>query len=396
MEFYVITNRIKKLSFSPTMAMMAKAKELTQQGVDIIDLSPGEPDFFTPDNIKLKGIEAINSNFTKYTVNAGIADLRNLISKKLLSENNLSYLPNNIIVSNGAKQSVFNSIMTIIENGDEVIIPAPYYVSYPDMVKIADGTPIYIYTDESTEFKVTPEILLKYITPKTKAFILCSPCNPTGSVYTKDELEDLAEIFVKHNIIVISDEVYEKLVFGNSKHISIASLNQKIKDLTITINGMSKTYCMTGWRIGYTAASDEIIKGINIFQSHATSAASSISQYASVEALKTSPVVIENMRIEFEKRRDYLCDELNSIKNISCFKSSGAFYLLPNIKSLIADNILGIKNSTDFAFYLLDKAHVSVVPGDGFGAEGYIRIAYATSMENLEKAVERIKKVLSL
>lgn len=389
----MIANRIKKLSFSPTMQVAAKAKELKAKGENVIDLCVGEPDFNTPENIKNAAIKAINDNKTRYTVNPGIFELRQAISNKFLTQNNLNYSPENIIVSCGAKHSLFNAIQAVVNEGDDVILPAPYYVSYPDMIFIAGGIPIVIPTDESTEFKVTKELLEKYYTPKTKLFILCSPSNPTGAVYTKEELQIIADFCVKKNILVLSDEIYEELIFDNKEFISIASLNDEINRLTITVNGVSKTYAMTGWRIGYSACTNkEIIKAIDIYQSHSTSAAASISQYASLEAINGDQFSVAMMVKDFENRKNYFVSELNKIEGISCFNSNGAFYTFVNIKELI--NCGRFKSSSEFAFKLIESEKVAVVPGSAFGTEGYVRMAFATSMNVLENAIHRLKKFL--
>jgi aspartate aminotransferase len=386
-----------RINESPTMKVAALAKKMKAEGENVIDLSVGEPDFPTPDNIKKAAIEAINNNKTYYTVNAGNNELRKAIVEKLKKDNNLSYDIKNVIVSNGAKHSVLNCILALVNKGDEVIIPAPYWVSYPDMVNIANGTPVIVKTKEANGFKLTPKELEDVITDKTKAFILCNPSNPTGSAYTKKELEDIAEICKGKNFYIISDEIYEKLTYGDFRFVSFASLSEELKKRTMVVNGVSKAYSMTGWRIGYAAGKEEIIKAINNIQSHSTSNASSISQYAAIEALSGPQDTVEKMRKEFEKRRDFFFSELTSIKGIKCYKPEGAFYLFPNVSSFFnkSNGEETIQDSFDFALYILNDAKIAAVPGSAFGAEGYIRFSYATSMKNLEEATKRLKESLN-
>lgn len=384
------------MTASPTMKVAAEAKRLKAEGFDVIDLSVGEPDFPTPDNIKSAAKKAIENNETRYTINCGTVDLRKSIAKKLKADNNLDYSLNEIIVSNGAKQSIFNAIHTVVDNGDEVILPAPYWVSYPEMIKLAGGKTVYIETDETTGFKISPDQLKNSLTERTKLIILCNPSNPTGSAYTKNELLSLAEIISGKNLFVLSDEIYEMLVYDDYKFVSFASLSNEMKEKTILINGVSKSHSMTGWRIGYTAASENIIKGIDKIQSHSTSNASSISQAAAVEAIQGPQNEVANMKFEFEKRRNFLFDELSSVEGIKCYKPEGAFYLFPNIKAYLGKSFNGkkIDNSIDFSMYLLTEANVAAVPGSAFGSEGYIRFSYATSMDNLKEAARRIKEAL--
>lgn len=392
----MVSDRVKEIGASPTMMVAAEAKKLKSEGVDVIDLSMGEPDFHTPNNIKTAGINAIEENRTRYTLNQGTNELRTAISAKLKRDNNLDYNLNELIVSSGAKQSVYNSILATVNPGNEVIIPAPYWVSYPAMVLLAGGKNIVIQTDEKTGFKVTPEQLQKAITPKTKMLILCNPSNPTGSAYTKDELTALAEIVLKHNFYVLADEIYEKLVYDDFEFVSFASLSPEIKKKTILVNGISKTYAMTGWRIGYTAAPENIVSAINKIQSHTTSHASSISQHAAIEAVAGPQYVIHEMLEEFRNRREYFYSELTSIKGITCYKPEGAFYLFPNISHYLhkKSNVLKIETSFDFAMHLLYEAHIAAVPGSAFGSEGYLRMSYATSMDHLHEAIFRLKKTL--
>lgn len=392
----MLANRVNEIAISPTMMVAAEAKKLKAEGVDIIDLSVGEPDFHTPLNIKESGKEAIDENKTRYTLNQGTIELRTAIAAKLKRENNLDYSLNEIIVSSGAKQSVFNSIFALVNPGDEVIIAAPYWVSYPAMISLAGGKSVVIQTDETTEFKVTPEMLLKSVSDKTKLLIICNPSNPTGAVYTRNELSDLADVIIKNKLYVLADEIYEKLVYDESKFISFASLSPEIKKRTIVVNGISKSYAMTGWRIGYTAASEDIISAINKIQSHTTSHASSISQHAAIEAIAGPQYVITEMLKEFKERRDYLFNAINSVNGITCFKPQGAFYLFPNVKYFLNNQIsdFKLKTSFDFAMYLLNEAYIATVPGSAFGSEGYLRMSYSTSMENLKEAIYRIKKLL--
>ena len=393
----MVADRVKEIGASPTMMVAAEAKKLKSEGVDVIDLSMGEPDFHTPNSIKAAGINAIEENRTRYTLNQGTNELRTAISAKLKRDNNLDYNLNEIIVSNGAKQSVYNSILATVNPGDEVIIPAPYWVSYPAMVSLAGGKNVVIETYEHTGFKVTAEQLNNAITPKTKMLILCNPSNPTGSAYKKKELEALAEIVLKNNFYVLSDEIYEKLVYDDFQFVSCASLDPEIKKKTILVNGISKTYAMTGWRIGYTAGPENIVNAINKIQSHTTSHASSISQHAAIEAVAGPQYVIHEMLEEFRNRREYFYNELTSIKGITCYKPEGAFYLFPNISKYLhtKSDVLKVENSFDFAMHLLYDAHIAAVPGSAFGSEGYLRMSYATSMDHLHEAIFRLKKTLN-
>jgi len=392
----VYAERIKGINESPTAKIFAKAVQMKRENLPIIDLSIGEPDFPTPDKVKEAAKKAINNNFTKYTVNSGIIELRQAIARKLKLDNNLEYDLNQIIVTNGAKQAVFNTIMTLVEKGDEVIIPAPYWVSYPEMVTIAEATPLIIQTDENTEFKLSPEQLNKAITKKTKVLILCNPSNPTGVVYTISELEQIAEILRGKEIFVIADEIYEKLVYDNLRFTSIAALSPEMKKQTIVINGLSKAYAMPGWRIGYAAGDREIIDGLLKLQGHTTGNASSISQYASLAAFNGSQGEVNTMREEYQKRRDFMFDQLEQIKDISCQKPKGAFYVFPNISAFFNKVYKDYKlsNSEGFANFLLDEAKVVVIPGSAFGSDNYIRISYTSSMQNLQEGMKRIKKAL--
>lgn len=393
----MIADRIKEIGASPTMMVAAEAKKLKSEGVDVIDLSMGEPDFHTPDNIKDAGITAIEENKTRYTLNQGTNELRIAIAAKLKRDNHLDYNINEIIVSSGAKQSVFNSILATVNPGDEVIVPAPYWVSYPAMVALAGGKVVVIDTDESTGFKITPSLLKAAITNKTKMLILCNPSNPTGSAYSQNELEGLGEIVSQSNFYVLADEIYEKMVYDDFKFVSFAALGKEIKKKTILVNGISKAYAMTGWRIGYTAAPENVVGAINKIQSHTTSHASTISQHAAIEAVAGPQYVINEMLDEFKKRREYFYNELVSIKGITCYKPEGAFYLFPNISHYLhtKSNVLKIENSFDFAMHLLYEAHLATVPGSAFGIEGYLRMSYSTSMVHLHEAIYRLKKILS-
>ncbi|MCK9280728.1 MAG: pyridoxal phosphate-dependent aminotransferase [Melioribacteraceae bacterium] len=394
---FSVSKRINNIIESPTMKVAAEAKGMQARGEHVIDLSVGEPDFPTPRNIKDAAIDAIEKNMTRYTVNPGTVELRQAIQNKFKKDHNLDYTINEIIVSNGAKQSIFNAVQSIIYIDDEAIIPAPYWVSYPEMISLAHGKPVIVETSEENGFKITPEQLKNAITPATKLLILCNPSNPTGSAYTKEELEAIATVAEEHDFYIISDEIYEKLIYDDYKFVSFAELNESMKKRTIVINGVSKAYAMTGWRIGYAAGPEPIIKGINKLQSHSTSNASSISQAATVEALNGSQEVVEEMRIEFEKRRNYFYDAITSLEGISCYKPEGAFYLFPNIRHYFGKSteVLKIEHSFDLSMYLLYEAKVATVPGSSFGAEGFLRLSYATSMDNLKEGFERIKIALA-
>lgn len=393
----MVSERIQKISVSSTQKVAAEAKALAGKGVSVIDLSLGEPDFPTPRNIKDAAIKGIEENYTRYTNNSGMPELKNAIIAKLKRDNNLDYKPSEIIVSSGAKQSIFNAIHTMVYENDEVIIPAPFWVSYPEMVTLAHGKSVYIETDETTGFKATAQQIENAITERTKLLILCNPSNPTGAAYTEKELRKIGEVAVRKNIFVIADEIYEKLVYDNFHFVSFPSLSDEIKNQTILVNGVSKAYSMTGWRIGFVAAPEAIIQGIDKIQSHSTSNAASISQVAAIEAFAGPQDEIMLMKGEFERRRNYVHRSLSEIEGIHCYLSEGAFYLFPNVSSFFGKHTdtLKITNSFDFSMYLLYEAGVAVVPGSAFGAEGYIRLSYATSMENLIEAVTRIKAALS-
>ncbi len=392
----MIAERAKKIKPSPTLAVDSKAKELKAKGFDVVNFGVGEPDFDTPEHIKEAAIKAIKDGFTKYTPVDGINELKEAIIDKLEVDNGLKYSKENILVSCGAKHSLYNIAQALLGPGDEVIIPAPYWVSYPDQVLINDAQPVIVETYEEDSFTLRPEVLESKITSKTKALILNSPSNPTGFIYDKKTLERIAEIVLKHNIYVISDEIYEKLIYDGEKHISIASLGEEIKNKTIVVNGLSKSYAMTGWRIGYAAGPVEIIKTMTKIQSQSTSNPTSIAQKAAVAALRGPQDCVDNMRKEFENRRNYLIDGLNNINGISCKLPKGAFYAFPNIKNTLNKKTLNVQinSSMDLSLYLLEKSLVALVPGSAFGAEGYIRISYATSMENLKKGIERIKEAV--
>ena len=392
-----VAERIYKISISPTLKIMAKAKAMKVEGIDVVDLSVGEPDFPSPQNVKDAGKRAIDENFTKYTSADGIPELKKAIIKRLKEDHGLEYEPSEIIVCNGAKGAIYHLILALINEGDEVIIPSPYWVTYPEIVKLAKGKPVFIEAKEENEFLITPEQLKKAITPRTKAIILNNPCNPTGAAYSKADLENIADIILEENIYVISDEIYEKLVYEDFKFCSFASLGEEVKRKTILINGVSKAYSMTGWRIGYAAGPAEIIEGMSRIQSHSSSNPSSISQKASLEALTGPQHEVSRMVAEFQRRRNYLLARLQTVPGISCVKPKGAFYVFPNV-SFYYDkehNGMRIRNSFGLAYYLLKYANVAIVPGGSFGADDYIRISYATSMENLEKGIDRIINALS-
>jgi aspartate aminotransferase len=391
-----ISNRALALKPSPTLSVSAKANEMKANGIDVLSFSIGEPDFNTPDYIKEAGKKAIDDNFTRYTATPGILPLREAICAKFKKDNGLEYKPTQVLVSPGAKASIANVLMAVCDSRDQVFVPAPYWVSYPSQVEIAGGIPVILPTDESTDFRITAEQLEAAIKASTtpKALILCSPSNPTGSVYTKEELKKIGDVCVKYNIIIVSDEIYEELIFGDAEHVSIASLSPELKELTVVINGVSKAYAMTGWRLGYAAGNEEIIRRASRIQEHTTSNVCSISQKASLVALTQDDGSVEMMRKEFEKRRDYLVDALNEIPNVTCLKPQGAFYTMPNISYYIKNNKRGIKDSVGLCEYLLENYRIALVPGLAFGVNDFVRISYATSMENLIEGVRRLKEGL--
>lgn len=381
---------------SPTLATAAKAKAMKAQGIDVVDFGVGEPDFDTPENVKQAGIKAIQSGFTKYTPAGGTDELKEAVIEKFKKDNGLQYEKSQILISCGAKHSLYNIAEALFDPGDEVIIPSPYWVSYPDQVLLNDATPVIVETTEEEGFKLSAKKLEKAVTKKTKALVLNSPSNPTGLAYDKKTLEELAAIAVKHKIYVISDEIYEKLIYDGFKHFSIASLGQEIKDLTLVVNGVSKSHAMTGWRIGYAAGPKDVITAMANIQSQSTSNPASISQKAALEALRGPQDFIQTMNIEFDKRRKYMVERLNKMKGMSCLMPVGAFYAFPRVSALYGKSATGkrIANSSDLAAYLLEDAKVALVSGDAFGADAYIRLSYATSMENIVKGLDRIEQAI--
>ena len=386
----IVSNSLKRIKPSPTIAVTSKAREMKAAGRDVIGLGAGEPDFDTPDNIKEAAIEAIKRGDTKYTAVDGTPKLKKAIQGKFSRENNLSYDLDQISVGTGGKQVLYNVFMATINPGDEVIIPAPYWVSYPDMVLLAGGKPKIVKCSEKNEFKITPKELEKAIGKKTKWLIINSPSNPTGSCYSKKEIEELSKVLIKNKrVYILSDDIYEHITYDNFKFFTIAQI-KSLKDRTLTMNGVSKSYSMTGWRIGYGAGPKEIIKAVAKIQSQSTTNPSSISQAAAVEALNGTQDFIKTRADSFKERRDYVVETLNSINGLSCLKPSGAFYVFPNCKKLLGKKTK-LKTDKEFVEKLLEKAEVAVVQGSAFGLDGYFRISYATSMDNLKKALDRIK-----
>jgi|TARA_B100002051_G_scaffold31972_1_gene24807 aspartate aminotransferase len=386
----IVSNSLKRIKPSPTIAVTSKAREMKAAGKNVIGLGAGEPDFDTPDNIKEAAIQAIKNGETKYTAVDGTPKLKQAIKEKFLRENNLNYDLDQISVGTGGKQVLYNAFMATLNPGDEVIIPAPYWVSYPDMVLLAGGKPRIIKCSEKNEFKITSKELKKAINKKTKWIIINSPSNPTGSCYTKNELTELSKILLKNKkIYILSDDIYEHITYDNFKFFTIAQINA-LKDRTLTMNGVSKSYSMTGWRIGYGAGPKEIIKAMAKIQSQSTTNPSSISQAAAVEALNGTQDFIKIRSNSFKERRDFVVESINNIKGLSCLNPNGAFYIFPNCKNLLGKKTK-LKTDKDFVEKLLEKAEVAVVQGSAFGLDGYFRISYATSMDNLKKAMERIK-----
>jgi len=392
----VLSNRAKSLKPSPTLAINAKAKAMQVQGICVISFGAGEPDFDTPENVKQAAKKALDEGFTKYTPVGGIDELKDAIIKKFQRDSALSYKRSEILVSCGGKHSFYNLAQAIFDQGDEVVIPAPYWVSYPPMVALANATPVVLETTEKDQFKIKPEELKKATTSKTKALVLNSPSNPTGSAYTRKELEKIAETAISKNFFVISDEIYEKIVYDGFEFTSIASLSEEMKRKTIIVHGVAKTYAMTGWRIGYAAAAEEIISAMNNIQSQSTSNPTSIAQKASVEALIGPQDEVEKMISAFTQRRNYIVERLNKMSGVSCYKPAGAFYVFPNFSSYYGKSYQGksIENSTQLADYFLDVVRVAVVPGVEFGADPFERLSFATSMENIKEGLDRIEEGL--
>ena len=389
-----ISHRCENIAPSLTLAVDAKAKELRARGLPVIGFGAGEPDFDTPAFIGDAAMEAIHNGHTRYTPVAGTLALRQAICGKLQRDSGLAYTPDQIIVSNGAKHSLFTIFQAILNPGDEVLIPIPCWVSYPEMVRMAGGVPVYVRTQESNDFIPELDAIARRITRRTKAIIVTSPSNPNGCVWNKEQLQGVADLAVKHGFYVISDEIYEKLLYDGLAHISIAQLGEEIKNQTLVVNGLSKAYAMTGWRIGYTAGPKNVIQAMTTFQSQASSNACSIAQDAGTAALNGDQTCVEEMRQEFERRRDYMVGRINAIPGLSCIKPKGSFYIMMNIKEVLGKAYKGrlIDTSMDFVETLLTEAMVAVVPGIAFEAEGYCRLSYATSMENIKEGLDRIER----
>ncbi|GHH98215.1 pyridoxal phosphate-dependent aminotransferase [Neobacillus kokaensis] len=385
-----LANRVLSLTPSSTLAITAKAKELKEQGEDVIGLGAGEPDFNTPQHILDAAAKSMNEGFTKYTPSAGLPALKQAIIKKFETDQGLSYKPSEIIVGNGAKHVLYTLFQVLLNDGDEVIIPTPYWVSYPEQVKLAGGVPVYIEGQETNQFKITPDQLAQEVTDKTKAVIINSPSNPTGVLYTKEELAELGKVCLEKDILIVSDEIYEKLVYGSAKHVSIAQISPELKEQTVIVNGVSKSHSMTGWRIGYAAGNEKIIKAMTNLASHSTSNPTTTAQYAAIAAYNGPQEPVEVMRKAFEERLEIIFEQLTAIPGFTCVKPQGAFYLYPNVKA--AAEMTGYQNVDDFASALLVEAKVAVIPGSGFGTPDNIRLSYATSLDLLEKAVSRIKQ----
>jgi len=387
-----LTKRVLRMSPSPTMAITSKAKELRAKGIDVIGFGAGEPDFDTPYHIKEAAKEAIDMGFTKYTPPAGIPELRRAVADKLKEENKIEYSPEEIVITDGAKQALFNLILTVIEEGDEVVIPSPYWVTYPEQVKFAGGTPVFVETEEVKGFAFTVEELKKAVSSKTKLVIVCTPHNPTGAVIPKEELLKIGEFCAERGILIASDECYEYLTYDGVKHTSMASLSKEIKEITITINALSKGFSMTGWRVGYAAGPKEIIDAMIKINSQSISNVNSIAQKAAVAALTKPKDFLKEWLEAFDERRRYMVEKLNEIEGVSCLMPKGAFYAFPNVKELLKEG--NFKDDWELAKFLLEEAKIAVVPGSAFGYPGYLRLSYATSMENIEEGLNRFKEAV--
>ncbi|MBI3357092.1 MAG: pyridoxal phosphate-dependent aminotransferase [Nitrospirae bacterium] len=384
--------RVSRIAPSPTLAMAATAKAMAAQGLDVVDFSSGEPDFDTPEPVKAAAEAAIRAGFTKYTPSSGIDELRQAIIEKLHAEQGLRYEKSQVLVSCGAKHSLYNLAEALLEAGDEIIIPTPYWVSYSDQALLNDATPVFLRTSETSGYAINPDELQRLVTPRTKAIIVNSPCNPTGATYDRKTLEAIATIAVRHKILIVSDEIYEKVLYGGATHISIATLSSEVAAQTVVINGVSKAYAMTGWRIGYAAGPKDLLTAMANIQSQSTSNPCSISQKAAVAALKLGGPFTEKMVVEFDRRRRFMVDRLNSIPGVSCRMPSGAFYAFPNISGVLGrKGPRGpITSPQELANHLLKEAHVAVVPGEPFGSPHHIRLSYATSMESIQHGLDRL------
>lgn len=383
-----LSSRVATLTPSSTLAITAKAKELKAQGYDVIGLGAGEPDFNTPKHIIDAAFQATMDGQTKYTPSAGLPRLKEAIINKLKNDQQLSYKPSEVIVCTGAKHALYTLFQAILDEGDEVIVPTPYWVSYPEQIKLAAGVPVYVEGKEENEFKITAKELEQAITNKTKAVILNSPSNPTGTLYTEEELKQIGDVCVKHNLLIVSDEIYEKLVYGDAKHLSIAQLSPSLKELTVIINGVSKSHSMTGWRIGYACGNETIIQAMTNLASHSTSNPTTLSQYGAIAAYEGPQEPVEEMRQAFEERLNKIYARLIQIEGITCVKPKGAFYLFPNVKK--AAQLTGFDSVDDWVKALLEEEKVAIVPGSGFGAPDNARLSYATSLDLLEQAIDRI------
>ena len=392
-----ISKRCQNIKGSVTLEIDAKAKEMKAQGLDVVGFGAGEPDFDTPEHIRQAAKEALDKGMTRYTPASGTMDLKKAICEKFLRDNGLHYEPSQIVVSNGAKHSLFNSFQALLDEGDEVIVPGPFWVSYPELVRMAGGVPVVVQAREENSFKLLPCEIEAAVTGRTRAIILNSPNNPNGFVYTRQELQDIGRLAVKHDFYIISDEIYEYLVYDGAEHVSIASLGDEIKARTITINGMSKAYAMTGWRIGYTASPVEVAKAMTNYQSHSTSNPNSIAQYAALAALSGPDTQLKSMVAEFDRRRRRIVGLINGIPGLSCIPPKGAFYVMMNISGLFGKKLNGeaIVDSMSFTRLLLEDSKVAVVPGIGFGADSFVRLSYATNMANIEKGLSRIADFVS-
>jgi aspartate aminotransferase len=391
-----LSARAKKLHPSATLAITAKEKALKAQGVDVIGFGAGEPDFDSPENVKEEAIKAIKAGFTKYTPVGGMDELKESIINRIKEDYGLEYQKSEVIVSNGAKHTLYNLSQALFESGDEVIIPSPYWVSYPAQIALADATPVILATREEEGFKIDPGELGKLITSRTRALILNYPSNPTGATYNEEELRRIVDVAMEAGLIIISDEIYDKIIYDGIRHIPVASLGEEIKKSTMLVNGVSKTYSMTGWRIGYAAGDKEVISAMGKIQGQSTSNPASISQWAAVEAFRGPHKIIEERTREFEKRKTYIVERLNSIPGMKCFSPQGAFYAFPNVSGYFGKRFNGkeINSSMSFTEFLLEEAKVAVVPGDSFGADDHVRISFATSMENIVKGMDRIEEAV--